>query len=244
MPGSQVGIGIHVRCPAIAAGLGAVPCSAPLASVLPWCSPLLPPPPSSLRKLHSGAAGSQCQTLNSHRPMKQARSGFCFSKTLNTALSPPCCADYPVERLAATADRAFLATASHDATVKIWNLASLAEEGSDDEGEGEGEGEGEEATVGRGSGAEGAAAGPREAGSGPQGAAQAAEAPERQVAAATSYDDDEGPGRAVSSSGDDDDSSDGGKRSTGRQKRKRGAHRIPTKRQHQQKGTNFFSGML
>lgn len=202
------------------------------------------PPPSSLRKLHSGAAGSQCQTLNSHRAVKQARLRFCFSKTLNTALTPPCCADYPVERLAATADRAFLATASHDATVKIWNLASLAEDGSDDEGEDEGE----EAAVVRGSGAEGTAAGPREAGSGPQGAAQAAEAPERQAAAATPCgdddDDDEGPGRAVSSSGDDDDSSDGGKRSTGRQKRKRGAHRIPSKRQHQQKGTNFFSGML
>lgn len=45
-------------------------------------------------------------------------------------------ADYPIERLAVSRDRAVLASASHDNTVKLWDLGAL-EDGSDEEDEGE-----------------------------------------------------------------------------------------------------------
>mmetsp|Transcript_25549 Transcript_25549/g.71456 ORF Transcript_25549/g.71456 Transcript_25549/m.71456 type:complete len:381 (+) Transcript_25549:169-1311(+) len=42
-------------------------------------------------------------------------------------------ADYPVECVALSGDRKLLASASHDNTVKIWDIAFLQEEGSDEE---------------------------------------------------------------------------------------------------------------
>lgn len=41
--------------------------------------------------------------------------------------------EFPIERLSLSADRALLASASHDNSVKLWDLAYLREEGSGDE---------------------------------------------------------------------------------------------------------------
>lgn len=43
--------------------------------------------------------------------------------------------DFDIERLAASTDRSLLASASHDNTVKVWNLAALAEEDDGEEEE-------------------------------------------------------------------------------------------------------------
>ena len=44
----------------------------------------------------------------------------------------PIAADYPIERLAMSADRSVLASASHDNSVKLWDLAKLGDDDDDD----------------------------------------------------------------------------------------------------------------
>ncbi|GLC46097.1 hypothetical protein PLESTB_001033100 [Pleodorina starrii] len=62
--------------------------------------------------------------------------------------------DFPVERLALSSDRRVLASTSHDAAVKLWDLAVLHDDEGDDDEEGGGEdgGEGEEEDGGGGGG--------------------------------------------------------------------------------------------
>lgn len=137
--------------------------------------------------------------------------------------APTAPADYPIERLAMSADRAWLASASHDNTVKLWDLSCLAEDDDDDEAE-EGKEDAEDAEEGQqaAAGAAGAAQPAAAAAGGAGGAAAAA-----------------GGGGSDSDNSDDSDS-DGGRRK-GR-KRGKGQHRIPSKKQA--KTSNFFSDLL
>lgn len=152
-----------------------------------------------------------------------------------------CCrrpaADYPIERLSVSPDRTVLASASHDNSVKLWDLTQLAEGDEDDEDAGEEEAEEEEEAASEEK-AEGKAGGDEQsdglqaaaAGSGPAGQQHTA-AP---AAAAA-------PAGAGSSDSDDSDS-DGGRRGARQHKRKKGQHKIQSKKQA--KGGNFFSDLL
>jgi WD40 repeat protein len=146
-------------------------------------------------------------------------------------------ADFDVERLAASGDLAFLASASHDNTVKVWDLSVLADDGEDGEEEGEDE---EEGGGGEGQGREEGAAGPSGAEE-----EEEEEAPSRHAGAEEPAveDQEEGQKAERKEDGSDDDSSDGGA-AKAKGKRRKGAHRITGKKQHQQTGGNFFSGLL
>lgn len=152
-----------------------------------------------------------------------------------SAVLLPCLpADYPIERLSMSADKAFLASASHDNTVKLWDLSQLAEDDDDDEEAAEEEEEGQEeagtaAAAGDGTAPAPPAGGEAAAAAGPSGRQQQAAA----AAAAK--------GSGSSDDSDDSDSEDEGRRPKGR-KRGKGQHRIPSKKQA--KGSNFFAGLL
>lgn len=142
--------------------------------------------------------------------------------------------DYPIERLSMSADKAFLASASHDNTVKLWDLSQLAEDDDDEEEAAEEEEEGQEeagtaAAAGDGTAPAPPAGGEAAAAAGPSGRQQQAAA----AAAAK--------GSGSSDDSDDSDSEDEGRRPKGR-KRGKGQHRIPSKKQA--KGSNFFAGLL
>lgn len=107
--------------------------------------------------------------------------------------------DFDIERLAASADKMFLASASHDNTVRVWDLSQLEDEEEEDVEEGEQEADDKAENQG-------------------------------DKAAADSDDSD-----------DDSDSDAGGKK--GRNKRKKGEHKI-SGRKHQEQGNNFFDGLL
>ena len=49
--------------------------------------------------------------------------------------------EFPVERIAMSQDRKFLASCSHDSTVQFWDIGFLTEEGNDDDDEMSDEGE-------------------------------------------------------------------------------------------------------
>ncbi|GLI62678.1 hypothetical protein VaNZ11_005354 [Volvox africanus] len=68
--------------------------------------------------------------------------------------------DFPVERLALSSDRRVLASTSHDAAVKLWDLSVLLDEddGDDEEREREGEEDDDDGAVGGGDGDLGSAA--------------------------------------------------------------------------------------
>ncbi|GAB4816296.1 hypothetical protein N2152v2_003342 [Parachlorella kessleri] len=162
-------------------------------------------------------------------------------------------ADFPIERLALSSDRAFLASASHDNSVKLWDLRAL-EEGEDEEGE---EGEEQEGVAAGGDSDEDgeadtdAEAGPETANLGavpavaaavapPEGDAVAAAAPaglRKKVPKAA------GKAAAAAGTGGSSDSSDA-EDAPITKKRKKGAHRIPNKEQQKHRGGNFFAGLL
>ena len=175
--------------------------------------------------------------------------------------------DYPIERLSLSADRAFLASASHDNSVKVWDLAQLATSSDDDEdgvSDAEEDGDDEEEEVeeaaaagasgkaqskeaaaaakgGRQRGAAAAAAGMKPPSGGSGGGASA---PAAAAAGDSSGDDNDEEGGGGGGGAEDSDSdSDGGRRGKAQEKKRvKGQHRIPTKRQAL--GGNFFSDLL
>lgn len=111
--------------------------------------------------------------------------------------------DFDVERLAATADLALLASASHDSTVKLWDLHQLADEEDDDNDDNEEV----KADQGTGDGRE-------------------EEEEEEQDT------DEEGHAVRITE----------GK--TREKRKKRGEHKIASKKHQSMKDSNFFSGLL
>ncbi|KAL6771918.1 hypothetical protein ACKKBG_A28285 [Auxenochlorella protothecoides x Auxenochlorella symbiontica] len=142
-------------------------------------------------------------------------------------------ADYPIERLALRSDGQMLASASHDQTVKLWDLAD--EEESEEEG-GKKEEEGAmskclPAEEGRGGVLEGA---------------EASASPEADALGSGSSAEpgsDEGPAEGASEGGDSSEessSSDEGDAWERKRRRGKGAHRIPSKQVAKKQSSGAF----
>lgn len=133
--------------------------------------------------------------------------------------------EFDIERMARTSDMRLLATASHDNTVKLWNLTVLADE--DDDEEEDVEEEGDRIAVARGDASK--------------------DHQEKVVSSDPSR-----PSHAAQRAGDEDDSEDvddsegeGGKRRGHRKREKRrGEHKIPKKKKKHHQSSNFFSDLL
>eukprot|EP00887_Chlorella_sp_A99_P003259 scaffold9.g3259.t1 len=143
-------------------------------------------------------------------------------------------ADYPVERMAMAADWHLLASASHDNSVKIWDLSVLDDDGEEEEEE-------EEKEVA-------AAQEQRHMEPGGTGEAGPADAAPRTADAGRRTQAARGAAARRGGGSDSEEESDAEEEQQRKKKRKKGAHRIPTKQQHKRSGGggggNFFAGLL
>lgn len=142
--------------------------------------------------------------------------------------------DMPVERLAMAADKSLLASVSHDACVKLWDLSILQDDDEDDDEDDDAAAEDEEAAVAAGAGGDAAPGGPAAA------AAAASEPGSSKRRPRAEDSDDSG-----CDGSDGDSSDDEGRGGSGRQrKKKREKTAMGKGRAKPSKTGNFFADLL
>ncbi|WIA29086.1 hypothetical protein OEZ86_011597 [Tetradesmus obliquus] len=144
--------------------------------------------------------------------------------------------DMPVERLAMAADKSLLASVSHDACVKLWDLSILQDDDEDDDEDDDAAAEDEEAAVAAGAGGDAAPGGPAAAA-----AAAAASEPGSSKRRPRAEDSDD----SGSDGSDGDSSDDEGRGGSSRQrKKKREKTAMGKGRAKPSKTGNFFADLL